>query len=155
MSNQQVIEVNSSSEDQTMTIGSNIGQTLTGQEVIELISDLGGGKTTFVKGLADGAGSQELVSSPSFTLCNQYQAEQLTIYHFDFYRLNDPGIIRRELAEALEVPKGVVVIEWPEVIEDILPQKRLIIEFISLTPSKRQLKLTLPETLSYLVKGLK
>jgi len=63
-------------------------------EIIELRSDLGGGKTTFTQGLAAGAGSKDAVSSPTFTLKKIYRAGELHIYHYDFYRLNEPGILK-------------------------------------------------------------
>src|ERR1700722_299415 len=85
----------------TLVLGRTLGQNLKGGEAIELSSDLGGGKTALVKGLANGAGSQDLVSSPSFTICNQYNTPKFVIYHFDFYRLSDPGIIARELSEVI------------------------------------------------------
>ncbi|MBX4191001.1 tRNA (adenosine(37)-N6)-threonylcarbamoyltransferase complex ATPase subunit type 1 TsaE, partial [Candidatus Saccharibacteria bacterium] len=80
----------STSSAETESIGSLIGASLKGGEVIELRSDLGGGKTTFVRGLAAGAGSKANVTSPTFTLSRLYPAKNFSIHHFDFYRLNDP-----------------------------------------------------------------
>ncbi|PIZ61832.1 tRNA (adenosine(37)-N6)-threonylcarbamoyltransferase complex ATPase subunit type 1 TsaE, partial [Candidatus Saccharibacteria bacterium CG_4_10_14_0_2_um_filter_52_9] len=87
-----------------------------GGEVIVLTSDLGGGKTSFVRGLAAGMASHDLVHSPSFTLSNQYKAGDLTLCHFDFYRLNDPGIMRNELAEVLKDSQAVVAVEWADIV---------------------------------------
>jgi tRNA threonylcarbamoyladenosine biosynthesis protein TsaE len=102
-----------------------IGGRLRGGELIELASDLGGGKTTFVRGIALGAGSLDHVSSPSFTLTNVYETSSLLIHHFDFYRLNDPGILRNEIAEVLTDTKAVVIIEWADSIKDMLPDARI------------------------------
>jgi tRNA threonylcarbamoyladenosine biosynthesis protein TsaE len=102
-----------------------IGGRLRGGEIIELSSDLGGGKTTFVRGIALGAGSLDHVSSPSFTLTNVYETSSLLIHHFDFYRLNDPGILRNEIAEVLTDTKAVVIIEWADSIKDMLPDARI------------------------------
>lgn len=110
----------------TQIFGINLGSRLKGGEIIVLTSDLGGGKTTLVKSIAKGAGSKDLVSSPSFTICNQYLASVFTIYHFDFYRLNDPGIISLELNELIEDKKAVIIIEWPQIVDNILPESRLI-----------------------------
>lgn len=110
----------------TQIFGINLGSRLKGGEIIVLTSDLGGGKTTLVKSIAKGAGSKDLVSSPSFTICNQYLASVFTIYHFDFYRLNDPGIISFELNELIEDKKAVIIIEWPQIVDNILPESRLI-----------------------------
>lgn len=122
-----------------------------GGEVIELVSDLGGGKTTFVRGLARGMGSAEPVHSPSFTLGNQYRSAKLTLYHFDFYRLFEPGIMRDELAEVLADPAAVVVIEWGKIVEDVLPAKKLTVHFRVTGTDSRQLIFTCPSELSYLV----
>lgn len=122
-----------------------------GGEVIELISDLGGGKTTFARGLAHGMGSKDNVHSPSFTLNNQYQADKLTLYHFDFYRLFEPGIMRDELAESLADPEAVVVVEWGKIVEDVLPAKRLTVRIRVLEENRRELTFNYPDSLSYLI----
>lgn len=139
------------SEEDTKKLGQIIGANLIGGELIELVSDLGSGKTTLVKGLAYGAGSQEVVSSPSFTICNEYQAKTFTIYHFDFYRLQDPGIIKRQLAEVIGQPDGVVVIEWPNVVNNILPKDRLIIHIQVTKDGRRLIKLKTTAKLKYLI----
>ncbi|HXE10210.1 MAG TPA: tRNA (adenosine(37)-N6)-threonylcarbamoyltransferase complex ATPase subunit type 1 TsaE [Verrucomicrobiae bacterium] len=133
-----------------------IGRKLQGGEVIELISDLGGGKTTFVRGLAKGMGSQDTVRSPSFTLSNEYRSGKLTLYHFDFYRLEDPGIMRRELAEVLEDPGAVIAVEWPGEVAEILPQRRLTLRIHpdETNDTKRELHFSYPASLEYLVKGM-
>jgi tRNA threonylcarbamoyladenosine biosynthesis protein TsaE len=95
--------------------------------VIELMSDLGGGKTTFVRGLARGIGSQDQVTSPTFTISHVYKGSELTLYHFDFYRLIEPGVMRDELAETLQDSQAVTVIEWGNIVHDVLPDDRLTI----------------------------
>jgi tRNA threonylcarbamoyladenosine biosynthesis protein TsaE len=134
-----------------LALAANIGARLKGGEVIELISDLGGGKTAFVKGLVRGAGSADTVSSPSFTLTNQYLAGDRTIHHFDFYRLSDPGILKDEIAEIISDKQNVTVIEWADLISDTLPDERLRI-IISVTgESSRHFQMTYPPRLAYLV----
>lgn len=128
-----------------------MGKKLRGGEVIELVSDLGGGKTTFVRGLAAGMGSKDRVSSPSFTLNNQYRAGRLTLYHFDFHRIDDPGIMREELGEILADPDSIVVIEWADIVKAILPPDRLTITIISSGENERQLSFNYPDELNYLV----
>lgn len=144
----------STSSVQTEQIAAQIGSHLRGGEVIELVSDLGGGKTTFVRGLGRGAGSEDTVSSPSFTLTNQYEAPGHTIYHLDFYRLNEPGIMRDELAEMLSDPQAVVVVEWAEIVENILPVDRLTIHIETTGESSRNITVNYPDSLSYMVEGL-
>lgn len=128
-----------------------IGRKLRGGEVVELVSDLGGGKTTFVRGLARGLASHDAVHSPSFTLGNQYRAGKLTLYHFDFYRLFEPGIMREELAESLADPKAVVVVEWGKIVKDILPTDRLTVSLRATGDKSRELLFTYPKSLSYLI----
>jgi tRNA threonylcarbamoyladenosine biosynthesis protein TsaE len=149
------ITINTNNVIQTLEIAERIGSRLQGGEVIELISDLGGGKTTFTKGLAAGAKSEDKVHSPSFTIENEYRAEHLTIHHLDFYRLIDPGIMKNELIETLEDSKNVIVIEWADIVENVLPETRLIIKIKSLSETERQFEIDYPESLSYLVDGLK
>lgn len=140
--------------EQTLALASVLGQKLRGGEVIELMSDLGGGKTTFVRGLAAGMGSLDRVSSPSFTLTNQYKAGDLTLQHFDFYRLSEPGIMRDELAEVVADPKMVTVVEWGGIVDDVLPAERLTIAITATTETGRELVFTYPTSLSYLMEQL-
>jgi tRNA threonylcarbamoyladenosine biosynthesis protein TsaE len=133
----------SMSSEQTEQLAESLGKRLRGGEVIELVSDLGGGKTTFVRGLARGIGSKDKVSSPSFTLSNQYQASSLILHHFDFYRLNEPGIMKDELAEVIADPEAVTVVEWADIVEDVLSHDKLTVnikttgeETRELTPSR-------------------
>lgn len=122
-----------------------------GGEVVELVSDLGGGKTTFVRGLAQGMGSRDHVSSPSFTLSNQYQNGDLTLYHFDFYRLQEPGVMRDELAEVLANSQAVVVVEWGGIVEDVLPADKLTIQITADGETSRSFNFSYPEHLAYLL----
>jgi tRNA threonylcarbamoyladenosine biosynthesis protein TsaE len=130
-----------------------LGKQLKGGEVIELRSDLGGGKTTFVKGLVRGAGSKNNVASPTFTLNRIYHAKDLQIHHFDFYRLDDPGILRDQLAESIN-DKAVVIVEWADIVEDVLPPAHLVIEFAptAASPDERQITLKYPEKLGAMIK---
>jgi tRNA threonylcarbamoyladenosine biosynthesis protein TsaE len=140
--------------DQTLALAAAIGKNLRGGEVIELVSDLGGGKTTFVRGLASGMGSSDRVSSPSFTLTNQYRSDRLTMQHFDFYRLSEPGIMRDELAEILTEPTMVTVVEWANIVDDVLPAERLTIRLTAATESGRTLEFSYPDSLTYIMGSL-
>jgi len=122
-----------------------------GGEVIELVSDLGGGKTAFVRGLANGLGSRDKVHSPSFTLSHQYRAGDRTLYHFDFHRLGEPGIMRDELAEILADPKAIVAVEWADIVEDILPAERLAIRIKATGETVREFTFEYPDSLGYLI----
>jgi len=131
-----------------------LGGLLKGGEVIELVSDLGGGKTTFVRGLARGIGSQDQVSSPTFTINNVYQGSSLKLYHFDFYRLFEPGIMREELAEVVADPQAVIVVEWADIVDDILPAKRLTITITATGEQSRRYTFAAGDNMAQLVQGL-
>jgi tRNA threonylcarbamoyladenosine biosynthesis protein TsaE len=151
MSTEPIWRTESTSAGNTLEIAAAVGSKLRGAEVIELVSDLGGGKTTFVKGLAKGMGSLDEVRSPSFTLSNEYFAGALRLYHFDFYRLSEPGIMRQELAEAVADLSAVVVVEWPEIVEDVLPPARLVIRIKVTGENSRRLEFNWPPALAYLL----
>lgn len=125
-----------------------------GGEVIELVSDLGGGKTTFTRGLVRGTGSTDRVGSPTFTLSREYKAPKFTIVHFDFYRLAEAGIVANELAEFAGDPAYVVVVEWGEVVQDVLPLDRLTVNLALTQEENRLLTFTLPRRLSYLIDSI-
>lgn len=136
MSTEKTIEV--TSEQETRALGERIGRLLRGGEVIELVGDVGAGKTTFVKGLALGLGVDEDVQSPSFTISRVYDArDTLQLAHYDFYRLNDAGIMADELTETTQDPETVTVIEWADIVEGVLPARRLRISFTSPTEISR------------------
>jgi tRNA threonylcarbamoyladenosine biosynthesis protein TsaE len=150
-----LFELQTNSSEETEAVAEKIGKVCKGGEVIELISDLGGGKTTFARGLARGIGSTGVVSSPTFTISKVYAGPKLKMYHFDFYRLDDAGLMAHELHDAIDDPVGVIAVEWGEVVSQVLPDKRLT---VSITPSGedvRQLTIRCPEPLSYLMEGVK
>ncbi len=147
-------EITTNSAEQTEQIAEQIGKRLRGGEVIELISDLGGGKTTFVRGLARGIGSPDHVSSPTFKISNVYKADRLELDHFDFYRLNEAGVVADELAEIIGQPNVVAVIEWGEIVHDILPEERITITFKLGGETARKLTISSPDKISYLLEGI-
>lgn len=144
----------SNSSSATEQIAGRIGAKCKGGEVIELISDLGGGKTTFVRGLARGLGSPDHVSSPTFMLSKVYTAGDIRLHHFDFYRLANAGVVGHELNEVLTDPRAVVVVEWADVVRRVLPQRRLRIHLSNTAETSRRLEFTYPKALSYLVEDL-
>lgn len=118
----------------------NFGARLKGGEVIELIGDVGTGKTTFVKGLAAGLGVKETVQSPSFTIFARYDAANgRSLHHYDFYRLEEPGLIAHDLAESLENKTAVTVIEWSQTIARILPPGHIVIHIVTVSDTVREI----------------
>src|ERR1700744_55992 len=121
-------QMQSTSSEDTERLGEQFGRKLRGGEVVELASDLGGGKTTFTRGLVRGTGSTDKVGSPTFTLSREYKAPQFTIAHFDFYRLGEAGIMGDELSEIIADPSYVTVVEWGDIVHDVLPERRVTIK---------------------------
>lgn len=126
------------------TFGARLGALLKGGEVIELVGDVGAGKTTFTKGLAAGMHIDEDVQSPSFTISRVYDAPNgLTLAHYDFYRLSDAGIMADELHETVHDDKNVTIIEWAEIIAGVLPADRLTITIYSTASDEHARSVTL------------
>jgi tRNA threonylcarbamoyladenosine biosynthesis protein TsaE len=115
------------SEQELKAWGESLGASFRGGEALELIGDVGAGKTTLTKGIAKGMGIDEDVQSPTFTLSRIYETDNLSLHHYDFYRLSEPGVMSYELAESLADPRAVTVIEWAETVEDVLPKDRIVI----------------------------
>lgn len=126
-----------------ITLGTHIGALCTGGEVIELIGDIGAGKTTLTKGLAMGMGIDEDIQSPTFTISRVYTSESgLVLAHYDFYRLQDPGIMSAELYESVNDPKTVTVIEWGGVVAGVLPSDTLRLRINLLLDDVRSVTMT-------------
>jgi len=140
--------------DETERLAESLGVRLRGGECIELVSDLGGGKTTFTRGLARGAGSADAVASPTFTISRVYKCKTFDIHHFDFYRLQEAGLASHELHDLLDDKSVVIVVEWGAVVEHVLPEDRLTITITQAGETSRKLTLKYPETLGYLAEGL-
>lgn len=131
-------------ESSTIKIAEKVAAQLKPGDFIELSGDVGTGKTTFVKGLAAGLNSKDMVSSPSFALQNVYNG-RLKLYHFDLYRLEEPGLVMHEIEESIGDDKAVVVIEWAGIAKTILPDKRISVEFSLTGENSRKLKLSFPD----------
>jgi len=101
--------------------------------------------------LARGIGVKEEVHSPSFTISGEHQGDKLKMYHFDFYRLKEPGIMVQELEEVLEEDNAVAVIEWADIVEDLLPADKLEINIKVTAENERDLEIKYNETNQYLI----
>lgn len=123
--------------------GAKLGAVLEGGEIIELVGDVGAGKTTLTKGIAMGLGINEDVQSPSFTISRVYEARGgLQLAHYDFYRLGDAGIMAAELGETLSDPQAVTIIEWAEIVGGVLPDDRLEVHITSPSETSRRVSLS-------------
>ena len=120
------------SEAEMLQCGRDFAAQLQAPCVIELIGDVGAGKTTFTRGLAQGLGVSETLASPSFTISRFYQGKKYTLTHYDFYRIDDPGLMAEDLAESIDDPNNITVVEWGKSIADLLPEdcKHVTIKYV-------------------------
>lgn len=108
------------SEEETQKLGEQLAQRLTPGSVIAFTGDLGAGKTAFTRGLARGLGVEERVTSPTFTIVNEYEGGRLPLFHFDMYRLGSSEELYEIGWEDYLAREGVCAVEWSENIEDAL-----------------------------------
>jgi len=131
------LTLHSRDAEATRSIGAALGRHAEPGDVFLLHGELGAGKTTFTQGFARGAGSEELVNSPTFVLVNEYRG-RLPIYHADLYRLDDPDEVERlDLANASL--DGVLLVEWPERGDGLLPAEHLLVRIEHAGPEERRL----------------
>lgn len=133
-------------------LGKRLGDSLRGSEIIELIGDVGAGKTTLTRGIARSLGIEDTLQSPTFTISREYKGEKLRLVHYDFYRLNEPGIMADELDETLKDTNTVSVIEWSDAVEEVLPDNRIIIKILPVSndENSRDVEITIPNTNDYI-----
>lgn len=112
------------SPEETFQTGRALGVRAFPGQVFTLMGDLGVGKTVFTQGLASGLGIQEPVSSPTFTIVQVYEGGRLPFYHFDVYRIGDVEEMDEVGFDDYIMGDGVSLIEWGDLIEEILPEKR-------------------------------
>lgn len=140
-------KVITNSFSETQQLGESFAQKLKGGEVIALHGDLGSGKTTFVQGLAKGLGIAQRIISPTFIIMRTYRVGEAFVtkginhfYHVDLYRIeNEQDISGLGLLELMNNPENVVVIEWPEKMENLLPDDRIDFIFRYLGDDQREI----------------
>lgn len=114
-------------EDETRAFGSELGKNAKAGQVIALIGDLGTGKTTLTKSIAEGLGVTETISSPTFTIVKEYHSGRLPLYHFDVYRIADPEEFFNIGAEDYMDGEGLCVIEWADLVMEEIPEDALFV----------------------------
>lgn len=115
------------SPEETFALGEKIGRQARKGQVYTLTGDLGTGKTVFTQGVAVGLGIREPVNSPTFTIVQVYEEGRLPFYHFDVYRIGDIEEMEEIGYDDYFFGEGICLIEWAELIEDILPENRISI----------------------------
>lgn len=128
------------SEQEMLNFGRDFAHSLKpSQNLIELIGDVGAGKTTFTRGLAEGLGIKEPITSPSFTISKTYALPTGgNLIHYDFYRLSDPGLMLDDLTENLSDPENIIIVEWADTVKNFLPENRQKIEIKYLEDDTRE-----------------
>ena len=111
--------------EETFEVGRKIGMNAKPGQIYTLTGDLGVGKTVFTQGVAAGLGITEPVNSPTFTILQEYEDGRLPFYHFDVYRIGDLEEMEEIGYDDYFFGQGICLIEWAELIEEILPEKRI------------------------------
>ncbi|NBG89377.1 tRNA (adenosine(37)-N6)-threonylcarbamoyltransferase complex ATPase subunit type 1 TsaE [Isachenkonia alkalipeptolytica] len=119
------------------TLAQTFGRLAEAGDIICLTGDLGAGKTTFTKAFALGMEIEEHITSPTFTILQEYQGK-IPLYHFDVYRIDDPLELEEIGYEEYFFGKGVTIIEWADMIKDLIPTESLWIEILSEGPTIRK-----------------
>ena len=133
-----MLRISSDSAEQTLSMAEKIGRILLPDSLLVLSGDLGAGKTVFAKGLALGLGIKERITSPTFMLAQEYESGRLPFCHLDVYRLENASYEDLGLEEYWQ-RGGVCLIEWGELIKEILPAKYTQITIISTGETQREI----------------
>ena len=123
-----VREYISNSEDETEALGCRLGKAVLPGTVIAYTGDLGAGKTAFTRGLAKGLGVAERVTSPTFTIVNEYEGGRMPLFHFDMYRLGSSDELFDIGWEDYLAREGVCAVEWSENVDDALDEETIRID---------------------------
>ncbi|MDD2445776.1 MAG: tRNA (adenosine(37)-N6)-threonylcarbamoyltransferase complex ATPase subunit type 1 TsaE [Clostridia bacterium] len=138
------IKVITKSPEETMLLAQKIARSVQEPCVISLVGDLSAGKTTFSKGFALGLGIKEIVTSPTFTILNEYESEEVKLLHFDMYKLNSiEEAYELGFEEYFDIKKlnGIVLVEWAENVKGLLPTFYYEISFTKLSDNERAIEI--------------
>ncbi len=115
-------------EEAVRKFGRELGAAAKAGSVIALTGDLGAGKTTLTKAIAEGLGVKEIITSPTFNIIKQYDSGRLPLYHFDVYRITDPDEMYELGYEEYFYGEGVCVVEWADMIDELIPEDAVRID---------------------------
>ncbi len=129
------------SADETIALGEKIGKKLSKGDVIAFKGDLGAGKTTITRGISIGLGLGDNVTSPTFSLVNEYRGKEKSLIHFDMYRITNPDDV--ELTGFWDyIEEGcILAVEWSENISDVIPKNSIIISFKRIDDNTREIEI--------------
>lgn len=127
------------SPQETIDIAKKLGALLRKGDIIAYKGNLGAGKTTFTRGLAVGLGLDDIVTSPTFALVNEYCGEKLSMYHFDMYRIETEGDLESSGFYDYDFENNIAVIEWSENIDGFLPENTIYITINAVGDTDREI----------------
>jgi tRNA threonylcarbamoyladenosine biosynthesis protein TsaE len=134
------LKVITKNTEETYKLGIDISRMLKVGDVINLNGDLGAGKTYFTKGIAKGLGIDDYITSPTFTIVNEYEG-RIPLYHFDVYRINDIREMYETGFDEYIYGHGISVIEWGDIISDIIPDYAIKINIRRLDENTREIEI--------------
>lgn len=134
------MKIKTYSEAETIEIGERLGRILEKGDIVTLNGDLGAGKTHFTKGIARGLGVEDYVTSPTFTIVNEYSG-RIPLYHFDVYRIDDIYEMYEIGFEEYLYGEGICIIEWSNIIKDLLPKNTIDITINRLEENIREIEI--------------
>lgn len=133
--------INSNSDTETEKLGEQLAELLTSGDVIAMTGDLGAGKTALTRGLARGLGYSGRVTSPTFTIVNEYHGGRLPLFHFDMYRLSSSDDLYDIGFDDYLSQGGVCAIEWANNVEDALPHGTIYIKLSRVSDTERTIEI--------------
>ncbi|MBQ8181279.1 MAG: tRNA (adenosine(37)-N6)-threonylcarbamoyltransferase complex ATPase subunit type 1 TsaE [Ruminococcus sp.] len=134
-----MIKIITHSPEETIRAAEKLGSLIGAGDMIAFKGGLGAGKTTFTRGLVIGLGMNDVVSSPTFALVNDYRGDRITLYHFDMYRINTEEGLESTGFYDYPFEENVAVIEWSENISEFLPENAIYITINALSENEREI----------------
>lgn len=134
-----MIKIITHSPEETIRAAEKLGSLIGAGDMIAFKGGLGAGKTTFTRGLAIGLGMKDVVSSPTFALVNDYRGEQITLYHFDMYRISTEEELESTGFYDYPFEDNAAVIEWSENISEFLPENAIYITINAISENEREI----------------
>lgn len=134
-----MIKIITRSPEETIRAAEKLGSLIGAGDMIAFKGGLGAGKTTFTRGLAIGLGMKDVVSSPTFALVNDYRGEQITLYHFDMYRISTEEELESTGFYDYPFEENAAVIEWSENISEFLPESAIYVTINTISENEREI----------------
>ena len=133
------MKIISHNTEETIRAGLSLSGKLKKGDIIAFSGDLGAGKTHLIKGIVEGLGSNELVTSPTFNIVQEYRGGRIPVFHFDFYRLEDPRELTALGFEEYIFGGGICLMEWAEKVETFLPGDVIYVRMKIISENEREI----------------